>query len=126
MKAFAAILALSLPASASAHHSFAMFNSDKVETMAATVKSFDMVNPHSWLTIAVADEAGKIITWSLEMGDPAQLTHEGWTKTVVQPGDKVTVRIHPRLDGSHGGQLMSIRLPNGQALAADQPSSLAP
>jgi hypothetical protein len=116
-------LALTPAGQAVAHHSFAMFNGKETVTMVGVVRSFEMVNPHSWLQLAVTDERGRAVEWAFEMGDPAQLSREGWTKTSVQPGDHVTVQIHPRLDGSHGGQLMSIVLPDGKELDADKPAA---
>jgi hypothetical protein len=34
----------------------------------------------------------------------------------VVAGDKVTVSIHPLKDGSHGGQLLKVTLPNGTVM----------
>ena len=120
-------LTLSLAATGAwAHHAFANIDKDKTETFAATVRSFDMINPHSWLQVTVPRPGGRPVEWSLEMGDPSQLTKEGWTRQVVRRGDKVTVTIHPMLDGSHGGQLMSIVLANGRTLDADKPAAAIP
>lgn len=40
----------------------------------------------------------------------------GEAKEAVVRGDKITVRAHPLKDGSLGGQLLSIVLPNGETL----------
>ncbi len=96
-----------------------MFDTDKTTSFAATVKSFDMSNPHSWLQVLAGSGQGISVEWSLEMGDPAQLTREGWAKDIVKPGDQVTVWLHPLRDGSHGGQLMALTLPDGRQLEAD-------
>jgi len=99
-----------------AHHSFAMFDRSRTETIAGTVKEFELINPHGWLRIMVADANGAQNEWSLELGGAGQLAQFGWTPNTVHPGDKVTVRLHPLRDGSYGGQLMSVTLPNGQVL----------
>ncbi len=118
----AGVLLIALTAgAASAHHSFSMFDSGKTETIIGTVKSFDMVNPHSWLQVVAPAADGAQVEWSLEMGGPAQIQHEGWSQTSVQPGDKVTVRMHPLRDGSHGGQLVSAVLSSGQTLNGGGP-----
>ncbi len=118
----AGVLALALTAgAASAHHSFSMFDSGKTDTIIGTVKSFDMVNPHSWLQVVAPAADGVQVEWSLEMGGPGQIQREGWTQTSVQPGDKVTIRLHPLRDGSHGGQLVSAVLANGQTLNGGGP-----
>src|SRR5882672_7276720 len=110
-----AVTALAAPALA--HHSFAMFDSDKTLTMTGTVKEFEWTNPHSWLRIMVEDQAsGKPMQWALEMGAPAQQARVGWKPDSVKPGDKVTVIIHPLKDGSRGGKFVPAVFPGGTIL----------
>ena len=53
-------LTLSLLAGqALAHHSFAMFDADKMITKTGTVKELEWTNPHVWLHIMAADDTGK-------------------------------------------------------------------
>jgi Family of unknown function (DUF6152) len=99
-----------------AHHSFAMFDRSRTEMITGTVKEFELINPHGWLRIMVPDAHGVQNEWSLELGGAGQLARVGWTSSVVHPGDKVVVRMHPLRDGSYGGQLISVTLPNGQVL----------
>jgi hypothetical protein len=118
----AASLALSVaPAAASAHHSFAMFDRSRTDTIVGTVKALEMVNPHAWLRVLVADPQGRPQEWSMEMGGPGQLERNGWTTNAVQPGDKVSVVIHPLRDGSYGGQGVSMTLSNSKVLTDRQP-----
>jgi hypothetical protein len=110
---------LSLLASqAFAHHSFAMFDGDKMVTKTGTVKELEWTNPHVWLHIMAADDAGKQVEWSFEMQAVAQATSGGWRSDSVKPGDKVTVDFHPLKDGSRGGELVSAVLPDGKRLRA--------
>ena len=109
-----AVAAFAAPALA--HHSFAMFDADKTVTMTGTVKEFEWTNPHVWLRIMAADQAGTQRQWALEMGAPGQQSRIGWKPDSVKPGDKVTVTIHPLKDGSRGGQFVSAVLPDGQRL----------
>ncbi len=60
-----------------AHHSFAMFDQNKVNTLTGTMKQLDWVNPHAWLQIEITDASGKAATWSFEGGSPAQLASFG-------------------------------------------------
>ena len=113
--AIAVTSAMALPAFA--HHSFSMFDQEKVVTLSGTVKELEWTNPHSWLRIMVDDQAsGKPLQWALEMGSPGQQSRVGWKPDSVKPGDKVTVTIHPLKDGSRGGQFMSATLPGGKQL----------
>jgi len=113
----AGCLAAIVAAPAFAHHSFAMFDSDKMVTMKGTVKEFEWVNPHSWLRVVVQDQtSGKQMNWALELGPPQQQIRRGWKPDSLKPGDPVTVNIHPLRDGSRGGQLVSATLPDGRTL----------
>jgi hypothetical protein len=99
-----------------AHHSFAMFDRGQTESIAGTVKDFQLINPHGWLRVMVPDAKGVQNVWSLELGGGGQLQRFGWTSDVIHPGDKVVVQLHPLKDGSYGGQLVSVTLPSGQVL----------
>ncbi|HEV2703541.1 MAG TPA: DUF6152 family protein [Steroidobacteraceae bacterium] len=107
---------------AGAHHSFAMFDRSRTDTVAGTVKEFELINPHGWLRIMVPDASGVASEWPLELGGAGQLERFGWTPDAVHPGDKVTVRLHPLRDGSYGGQLVSVTLANGKVLGQRSPT----
>ncbi len=112
-----AIAALSMlpSASAFAHHSSVMFDRDKQFTLEGTVKEFQWTNPHSWL-ILVVPENGTSSEYSLEGQSPNILIRKGWRPSILNPGDKVTVVGHPLKDGTKGGQLVSVKTPDGTVL----------
>jgi hypothetical protein len=112
----AAITAAALAGPALAHHSFAMFDAEKVVTLNGTVKELEWTNPHSWLRVMVADQAGAARQWSIELASTGQQARVGWKPDTVKPGDKVTLEINPLKDGTHGGTLLSIVLPDGTKL----------
>jgi hypothetical protein len=116
MIALAGVAAGLLAAPAFGHHSFAMFDASTTVEYEGTVKEFQWTNPHSWLQVMVEDEAGEAVEWSLEMGSPGGLARNGWRPRTVVPGDEVTVTLHPLKDGSPGGQLLTVRLPNGELM----------
>jgi hypothetical protein len=124
--AAAAALAFALNATdAFAHHSYSMFDRSKTDTLTGVVKSLDIINPHSWLEVLVTDPQGGQVGYALEMGGPGQIERQGWSHDTLQPGDKVTVKLHPLRDGSHGGQLVSAVLPNGKVMTGGGPPSPA-
>ena len=114
---------LCLASAADAHHSFAMFDRSKTETIAGTVKDFELINPHGWLRVVVANADGVQSEWPVELGGAGQLERFGWTQNAVHPGDKVTVQLHPLRDGSYGGQMVSVTLPNGKVLGQRPPGA---
>jgi hypothetical protein len=117
----AALLMLLSATAAGAHHSYSMFDRSKTDTLEGTVKSLDLVNPHGWLQVVSAGPQGSPVEYSLETGGPGQMERIGWNQQSLKPGDKVTVRMHPLLDGSHGGQLVSVVLPDGKTLLGGGP-----
>ena len=111
------LAATAFAAPALAHHSFAMFDATKTVTMEGTVKEFEWTNPHSWIHLTVADASGKALSWTIELGSPAENARRGWKADSVKAGDKLRVTFHPLKDGARGGQFMSAVLPGGQTLA---------
>jgi hypothetical protein len=107
-------------APAFAHHSFAIFDQTKMLYMSGTVKQFELVNPHTWLHLAVANDKGDVSTWSFEAGSVLQLATLGWSKDSFGIDDKVEVGFRPMKDGSRGGQLMSVKLASGQRLCSNR------
>ena len=101
-----------------AHHSFVMFEREHTVELSGTVKELQWTNPHSWLQLMVADDAGEMVVWSLEMNSPANLEGKGWEPRTVVPGDEVTVTLHPLRDGTPGGQFLTIKLPDGSVMRA--------
>ncbi|MEQ1580622.1 MAG: DUF6152 family protein [Steroidobacteraceae bacterium] len=111
----AAALALSCSV-ASAHHSFAMFDLGKDVTVDAVVKEVQFTNPHVWLQIMVADGKGGQTEYSIESGAPGMMLRNGWKPSTLKPGDKVKLTMHPLKNGSPGGSLVSVVVPDGRVL----------
>jgi len=99
-----------------AHHSFAVFDQSKEITIVGTVKEFQYTNPHGWIDVLVPGAQGVTEEWGVETGPPSQLRQQGWNKDSVKPGDKFTVVIHPRRDGTKIGSLMVLTLVDGTVL----------
>ena len=111
------VVGVALAAPAMAHHSFSMFDQAKTVTLQGTVKSFELINPHSWLYVMAVDADGKPAEWALEMGGSGAMARAGWQKDTVKPGDRVTVNLHPLKDGTYGGQFLSAKLADGKDIS---------
>ena len=111
--------AAALAAPAAAHHSFAMFDQNKTQTLKGTVAEFQWTNPHSWieLDVAAGPQTGH---WSIELNSPNNLTRQGWKRTMLKTGDMVTVTINPLRDGKKGGLFNTVLLPNGKMLGGER------
>ena len=116
----AAVAALAIVSPAAAHHSFAIFDQSKVTYLTGTVKQFELVNPHAWLHLMVANDKGQAAEWQFEGGSTAQLAALGWTPQSFKPGDSVQIGFRPMKDGSRGGQIMSVKTASGQKLCSNR------
>ncbi len=111
--------ALSIAHSVFAHHSFGLFDRSQVISRTGTIDEFEWINPHTWLHVDLADENGDVTTWSFEAGNIAQLTRLGWNVESFSVGTQVTVGFRPMKDGSRGGQLMNVTLPDGRQVCSN-------
>ena len=111
--ALAGLLLAPLPSAA--HHSYAMFDMQKTVALQATVVRFKWQNPHAFIEADVA-ERGTAQRWSIEMTSPNNLAQEGWKRTSLRPGDRVTIYVHPLRSGARGGSYAGVRLPDGSTL----------
>jgi hypothetical protein len=102
--------------SASAHHSAAMFDPQKVKELTGTVKEFQWKNPHVWIQLYVQNAAGVKEEWSIEGGGPNTLSRQGWRPTTFKPGDPVSIKVNPMKDGSTGGQFIGAKLADGKTI----------
>lgn len=92
-------------APASAHHSLSVYDRSQKKVAIGTVKQFEWSNPHSFIHVVVANPDGTMQAWSFEGAGVNTLSKAGWSKTLLQPGDKISVRYSPRKDGKVGGGL---------------------
>ena len=67
------------------HHSFsAEYNIADTVELKGTVASFQWINPHAFLTIAVKDEGGVTRLWRIEGGPIWFLMDGGWSPEMLQ------------------------------------------
>jgi len=92
-------------------------------TITGTVTQFNWTNPHASFRVDVADAAGKVESWAIEMNSPNNLIHQGWKRSTIKNGDKVTVKINPLRDGRPGGLYIGITLPDGKYIGAAPPET---
>jgi hypothetical protein len=105
-----------------------MFDRGRVVDINGVVKEFLWTNPHSSFKVEVQGAQGETQLWYIEMNGVANLVHEGWKRSTIKPGDKVTVTVNPLRGGKPGGWYLGITLANGAKLgttAAASPASAA-
>ena len=90
---FVSLAALLLASPALAHHGFAgRYDEEHPVTVTGTVVDLQFINPHSFISFEVTDKNGKTERWQAELGSAGQLhLREGWTRTTLKAGDKITI-----------------------------------
>lgn len=123
--ALAVAVPLAIAAPAAAHHSFAMFDQKKVMTLQGTVTEFQWTNPHAFIEIDVPN-GGKVVHWSIELNSPNNLKRQGWSRTSLKTGDKITLRMNPLRDGKKGGLFLDLKKADGKVLDSGLPKDGTP
>ena len=105
--AFAAT-AIFVSLSAYSHHSDVGLNMDSVTMIEGTVTEFAWRNPHAYFTVAVDDERGEPVEWTVQMGSTIVVTRMGWTRDSLMVGDRVTVGLNAARNGRPYGLVNSV------------------
>jgi hypothetical protein len=128
-KRFASALALAAVALAAipvaAHHSFAMFDQRQVMTLEGTVVQFQWTNPHAFIELSVPGRTAPT-RWSIELNSPNNLRRQGWTRTSLHVGDRISLRMSPLRNGEHGGLFLDLRKADGTVLDSGLPKNGTP
>jgi len=117
--ALALIIVAAVGAPLLAHHSFsAEYDSNKPIKLTGAVTKVEWNNPHVYFYIDVRDaQTGKVTSWALEMGAPAVIQRNGWTRNSMKIGDMVTVEGSQAKSGKPHGNARSVSL-GGKRLGA--------
>ena len=102
-----------------AHHGPAEYDTNTQTTLKGTITDFQIMNPHSVIFFDVTDSAGNTQKWSAEALSATSLVRQGWSKTMMKPGDQVTIFGNISKNGSHTMRLNKIVLPTGKTLAIE-------
>ena len=98
-----------------AHHSFAAtYDESKTIEIKGKVVVFSFRNPHSFVTVEVADANGKKVRWGIEGPGSTQLANSGVQNDTLRYGDEVVVTGNPsRSPGEPKLRLRTMKRPDG-------------
>jgi uncharacterized protein DUF6152 len=118
---FAAVAALLLAGSATAHHNMsALFDFNDRVTLTGTLTRIDWRNPHIGLVVDVKKDGSQAESWAIEGPPPGFFRARDVNKTDVEAalGKTVTAEASRARDGSTSGLLRMITLPGGKVVSA--------
>lgn len=104
-----------LAVTAFAHHSFAMYDQSKQETMTGKLTRFIPGANHAQLIFELVGPDGKMqlgpdgkaIVWGIELGPAATIAQQGVTVEAFQPGTIINVTLNPLRNGKNFGAMAS-------------------
>lgn len=91
-------VSLCLTPHAFAHHSGAMFDSQKIVTFEGVVTRYEWRNPHVFIGVETIDASGETVEWEIEADGIPLLAPLGWTAESLKSGDRVSVSASPARD----------------------------
>ena len=99
--------------SASAHHSFAMYDQEQTRSFTGKLTRFIPGANHAQLLFQVldaagapmVDAAGKPVMWGVEMGPAARIAQQGVTPDNFPNGTIISVTLNPLRDGRTFGAM---------------------
>jgi len=116
---WAAAITFGVAFPAVAHHSHAMFDHTRPQTVTGTVKEFLFRNPHVYLYVDVKNDRGDVVTYWIEMSNIQNMIKQGINQNTLKVGDAVTVTMHPLKDGRPGGNYETLKTGDGRSFGRE-------
>ena len=108
--------ALPFATPALSHHSDAGLDMESVLSLEGTVTEYSMRNPHTYFVVEATDASGEPVEWEIQTGSAISVARRGWTRDSLSIGDRVTVAVHPALNGRPYALLRTIEKEGGVVL----------
>jgi len=105
-----------------AHHSFAMFNSERQILLKGKVTEFFWQNPHIYIHLEAPDAKGKLREWTIECANPGILNRLGWKFNMIKKGDQISAVVAPLRTGEPGALLKQVKLADGRIFGNGTPA----
>jgi hypothetical protein len=98
-----------------AHHSASSeYDVQKTIQLTGVLTSFEWINPHARMHIAVRDDKGVVSNWDINYAGLSKLRLMGFGKENLVVGQTYRIIINPAREGRHAGLINILYLPDGK------------
>ena len=120
------LIGVLLNSAAGAHHSAVAFDKEKTVEVTGEVTRFVWRNPHMAIVMDVSAAGGNTEEWKIEGPGTTVLSRQGFNRSSISNGDRITVVVNPLKSGKPGGLLAAITLADGTTHATSEDYAAAP
>lgn len=96
-----------------AHHSWAMYDADRIIAVTGVVTRVEWTSPHVFFYFESTDDDGNTVEWTAEMDPPVLLRRYGLLPDMIAPGTIVKPTGVPAKTGAPVMRAVFIELPDG-------------
>lgn len=111
---------LAFSGAAVAHHSAVAFDKERTVEVTGEVTRFVWRNPHMAINMEVTNDSGVTELWKIEGPGTTVLSRQGFNRSSISNGDRITVVVNPMKTSQPGGLLAAITLADGTRHATSE------
>ena len=111
---------LAFSGAAVAHHSAVAFDKERTVEVTGEVTRFVWRNPHMAINMEVTNDSGETELWKIEGPGTTVLSRQGFNRSSISNGDRITVVVNPMKTSQPGGLLAAITLADGTRHATSE------
>ncbi len=111
---------LAFSGAAVAHHSAVAFDKERTVEVTGEVTRFVWRNPHMAINMEVTNDSGETELWKIEGPGTTVLSRQGFNRSSISNGDRITVVVNPLKTSQPGGLLAAITLADGTLHATSE------
>lgn len=117
LRRFCILPAVAFAGAASGHHSAAGFDPRAAVDVRGEVVRYDWKNPHVYIVVDGTPGSDAPGEWLVEADPTPLMSRSGWSRSTLEPGDLVSVRVRPDRDRTRRhGLLVALTTPDGETL----------
>ncbi len=104
-----------------AHHGASDYDVEREIRVSGAVREWRWTQPHTWVYLTVSPPDGAPVIWEGEGPPLSWAEARGWSRTMLQPGERLTLVMYPSRRKPSSGLVKRIERANGQVVVVSRP-----